>query len=1095
VRVSLLAECRTTSRRKPHRVFSVEIVIVCYYNGANTTSASESDDVMDDASLIRILEAAVQQATINDRDRRKIQKFLPALRSGSLDPDDRLDLEEIAAEFVRQHPAPASMTIGDDNTFDAGNAVLASTAARDINQHNETVAGDKIVNQFFAGKPPADGKALLTAYLARIVENNSDLHLYRMTKRAQSGSGQDLLPPLKLADVYTNVVVDGAPVRLYARTRPAPRAYKLSKRIKQRLLNDVAPEMVRVFEGELSTKVAEDWKQRHPGEILTWDRLEDNVPVGIFMSRPPLAIESIAIHPRLALLGEPGYGKSTLLRYLALMLAQYHLNPAAPLPLGWQQADPPPVPLFCSLAVAADGLRDVKPGVESDTKVLWNALHQQIEGVTGQGVGLRDYLRGALDAGGIVLLLDGLDEISASPDADGISLRARMSAAVANLGRQLPRGLPIVVTCRVLPYTQPSDPTYPRNVWQLPRDEGWTSRTIQPFARGQVCQFVRSWYIAASHHTARYSPTERAARAERLIEDLERDRLRVLTRSPLLLTMLAILHYNRPNADLPTTEAALYEECITLLLERWEPVRTLNHPKLGLLEELGLAESGKTLDDIRSILHRIAFDAHNRPPDPSDGRGIIRDIEIVGELQKAFSTWKCEDIAGKITTFLRVLRENAALLHELDDERYAFPHLTFQEFLAACQLADTADLERAYRVWSSPDGDRWRVIMLLFAGRLRAERKVDPTGERWVRMLLRKKMPADKNGYCADKTPRQRQRDALLAYDCYAEFDRRAALLNRDSEELEDLERLLAQALVTVLGPDLVAPTADCVAAGFALGTLHDPRRGVCDLEIDWCDVPAGQYTIGSDSSDLDAFDNEKPLQTVIVPAFRMSRYVVTNAQWKMFMDADGYANKQWWNYGWDVSCERQWKEPRYWHDWRFSLPNQPVVGISWYEAQAFCAWLSIVLGYKVTLPTEAEWEVSARGSQRLMYAWGNEWHPDLTNTRENPLDRTTVVGCYPHGASWCGALDITGNVWEWTNSDFWKDDRSSHISIRRDDRSSQISIVNNTSYISIRGGAWDYGRRNVRCAGRGRNNPQGRFYDLSLRLVTAAVEAYLNEC
>ena len=1056
---------------------------------------------MDDATLIQILESALDHGTLSDRDGRRITKLLPALRAGTLGPDDRLDLEEIASDVGRNQPQSASATVGDDNTITDANAAIGNvtggnltqkTISRgidfsnaDIEKMGDPVAGDKIVNQFFGGKPPRDGKTLLTAYLRRIVDNHSELHLYRMTKRAQTGSGQDVLPPLKLADVYTNVVVDGDDVRLYERTRLAARARKLSERIKERSLHDVAPELVRIYDANLDDATATAWQQRHPNQSITWDTLEDDVLVNIALTRPPLALESVATHPRLVLLGEPGYGKSTLLRYLALMLAHRHLDPTAPLPLGWHTIDPLPVPLFCSLAVAADGLRDTTPSLVNDTNVLWTALHQELEGVIGQGDGLRDHLHGALESGGVVLLLDGLDELSAAPDNRGLSLRARMSAAIAQLARRLPR-VSMVVTCRVLPYTAAADPAHSRNIWQLPLDGGWIIRTIQPFARGQVRQFVRSWYTTACRYPqARYRPDDGDQRGERLGAELENQRLQVLTRSPLLLTMLAILHYNRPNATLPTTEAELYEECVTLLLERWEPVRTLEHHKPGLLEELGLADTGKTLGDIRSILHKVAFDAHNRPPDPSDGRGMVRDTEIEGELRKAFRTWKCTDIDDKITTFVRVLRENAALLHELDDDRYAFPHLTFQEFLAACQLADTGDLDRAYQMWNSADGDRWRVVLLLFAGRLRTDRKVDPTGETWLRLLLRQQTPADKQGHRANKTPQQRQRDALLAMACYTEFDRRSALVNRDESELDALERSMAQALVTVLQPEPLATTADRLAAGTALGTLGDPRPGVCDLHLDWCNVAAGAYTLGSDDNDADAAADEKPLQTVTLPAFRISRYPVTNAQWRLFMDEGGYTNEHWRSelgrnardQGFDYMGDptnTPWTEPAYWNDERFSAPNQPVVGVSWYEAQALCAWLSQRLGFVVTLPTEAQWEAAARGLARPMYPWGDDWDADRANTEASNLSRTTVVGSYPHGASWCGALDMSGNVWEWTCSD-WNDA----------DRANEIDIIKKSTYVSIRGGAWFNNRRNARCAYRLRGFPLNRTLYLGLRVVT----------
>ncbi len=609
-------------------------------------------------------------------------------------------LQQTTAQLARQH----QLTPSEQTTIALALQVpdlfgtLPSPMGNDfqhaqIEQVGDVVAGDKVVQHFYGGAPPANGAELVTAYLQRVIERTSDLHLYRMTKRTQTGHGQDVLPPLKLVDVYTNMVVDGDAVRLYERTRSAERARKIVQRIREQLPEAYAPDLVRIIDAQLDDATESAWRTRHPNEQLTWDTLEPDIPIQLALTRPPLAVEAIAQHPRLVVLGEPGYGKSTVLRYVALLLAQRALNPTAPLPIGW--TDPVPVPIFCSLAVAGSGMREHAPDRARDTATLWQALHQQLEGISLQGVGLRDQLRSALNHGSVVLLLDGLDELSAAPEASGLSLRARMSRAIAALARELPRSVRIVVTCRVLPYQQPVQPDAPQNQWQLPPDDGWTTRTIQPFVGGQVRQFVQAWYTSAAQSpNPRYALAESTQRSDQLIADVQTARVQVLSQSPLLLTMLAIVHFNRADAILPANEAELYEECVTLLLERWEPVRTLDHPKPGLLEVMQLERTGKTLADIRSILHKVAFHAHNRPPDPSDGRGILRHSEVRGELALVLKTWQCSEIDHKADMFIQFLRENAALLHELDDDSFAFPHLTFQEFLAACQLADTGDLKR-----------------------------------------------------------------------------------------------------------------------------------------------------------------------------------------------------------------------------------------------------------------------------------------------------------------------------------------------------------------------------------------------------------------
>ena len=286
----------------------------------------------------------------------------------------------------------------------------------------------------------------------------------------------------------------------------------------------------------------------------------------------------------------------------------------------------------------------------------------------------------------------------------------------------------------------------------------------------------------------------------------------------------------------------------------------------------------------------------------------------------------------------------------------------------------------------------------------------------------------------------------------------------------------IRQHLSVLQNPDPTIHLNERLSAAEALAQLGDPRRGVCNLDIDWCDVLAGTYIVGSDNSDSQAYDYEKPTQKVALSAFKISKYCVTNAQWQQFMDAGGYRERRWWGeywqvcqQGWDWNSQKwewqitnkAWTQPRFWDNAHFNQPNQPVVGVSWYEAMVFCTWLSEQLGYRVTLPTEAHWEVAARGTQRFIYPWGNDWNAVYANADATGLERTTPVGCYPHGASWCGALDMCGNVWEWTLSDYTNPDRSN-----------QIDITNNSTNVSFRGGSWYFNPQFARAAARLRNDP-----------------------
>lgn len=222
-------------------------------------------------------------------------------------------------------------------------------------------------------------------------------------------------------------------------------------------------------------------------------------------------------------------------------------------------------------------------------------------------------------------------------------------------------------------------------------------------------------------------------------------------------------------------------------------------------------------------------------------------------------------------------------------------------------------------------------------------------------------------------------------------------------------------------------------------------------------------------------YSDERPIHEVNVAGFWMMRYPVTNAQYRQFVEADGYEEKWWWtDAGWQAREANDWTEPRYWNDTKWNGARQPVVGVSWYEAVAFCRWTSSVMGREIRLPKEAEWEKAARGTDGRDYPWGNaEPNADLCNFNQN-IGQSTPVGQYsPAGDSPYGCTDMAGNVWEWCISKYVG------YPYTDDDRNN----VDGTEARVLRGGSWSYDYWiNVRAAYRGRNSPDLRDYDNGFR-------------
>lgn len=201
--------------------------------------------------------------------------------------------------------------------------------------------------------------------------------------------------------------------------------------------------------------------------------------------------------------------------------------------------------------------------------------------------------------------------------------------------------------------------------------------------------------------------------------------------------------------------------------------------------------------------------------------------------------------------------------------------------------------------------------------------------------------------------------------------------------------------------------------------------KSILPAPFDWCHIPDGKVTlIPNDYSKHYGYLKEDT--SFDVPAFYMAQYPVTNAQYKAFVEAGGYSQERWWTAeGWQNKQERNWKQPRLWN-WAsaklvgiFDEDEQPVVGISWYEAMAFCSWLSEESGSKITLPTDQSWQRAAQGDDERKYPWGDDFDTSKANTYQSRVKRTSPVTAYPDGASPFGVMDMVGNVWEWCLTDF----------------------------------------------------------------------------
>ena len=262
-------------------------------------------------------------------------------------------------------------------------------------------------------------------------------------------------------------------------------------------------------------------------------------------------------------------------------------------------------------------------------------------------------------------------------------------------------------------------------------------------------------------------------------------------------------------------------------------------------------------------------------------------------------------------------------------------------------------------------------------------------------------------------------------------------------------------------------PPARRVIIGHRLSAIGDPRPGVGVIHtykmplpaMVWCLIPAGHFTMGSDDSGQ---SDEKPAHTLYLPEFYMSRYLVTYAQYGAFENAPDFGDETWWD-GFPDAQKRKT------HDQQFKYANHPRETVTWYMAMAFCRWLTHHIGeatvpmrvwdmttksyqtlpyqkMKITLPSEAEYEKMARGTDGRIYPYGNDFDATKGNTVETGIGMTSGVGMFPQGESPYGVLDASGNVQKWTRS--LKKDYKYNRNDGREDESGTGACI-------VRGGSW----------------------------------------
>jgi formylglycine-generating enzyme required for sulfatase activity len=618
---------------------------------------------------------------------------------------------------------------------------------------------------------------------------------------------------------------------------------------------------------------------------------------------------------------------------------------------------------------------------------------------------------------------------------------------------------------------------------------------VRDFSAEQQKEFLEKWFVAAylrdpRDQDAKVSEEQwRAGQRQRgldkaknivdFLADDDNKAVRELAVVPMLLQVMAILWRDREN--LPQGRAELYQAAIKYLLDYRDRRRNIK-PVLKANQSL-------------RVLCPISFWMQDELHCDEVSRSAMH-----GQIQPILDTID-DDI--KAEGFCENLRDRAGLIADYGDDDYVFRHKSFREYLAGLELVTRAgrDPECLERITGQFGEDWWAEPLRFFMG------EVDDTlFDQFMDVLF-------KSG--TSKELDQKSYDRLLSMVSEAPQKRIDSLVKRlnDADSTDNQRRYIVDCLKTIgskAAMEAIEKFGKKKQAGAAAAYAQDITVEVSD-EISVTDVPKAEIVEKAAESFRNRYEYNADYILIQggrykyqgklkqVPATCFAKYPVTNKRYRRFIrylqdnepnltailpktqfdsrmnevifqieglsDYVGHSPKAW----------PEKLRSTYDTEKRFSGEDQPVIGVSWFAARAYCCWLSLLegrdwdlspekLANMYRLPTEIEWEWAAGGGKRE-YPWSSEkgGPSDKLANYDEHVGATTPVGRYPEGATPEGLMGMAGNVWEWMEN--WHEKYKG-------------------KYRSLRGGSWSITVSSLRCSSRNYYAPVGRYYNVGFRVV-----------
>ena len=491
--------------------------------------------------------------------------------------------------------------------------------------------------------------------------------------------------------------------------------------------------------------------------------------------------------------------------------------------------------------------------------------------------------------------------------------------------------------------------------------------------------------------------------------------IREMAMNPVMLTALAVLQHN--DQRLPEYRVELYGSILGWLAAAREQ-----------------KEGRPPAEECLKYMRKLAL----RMQDAPDGRRLVQ------MNKRSAAEFFCSEFGGSVDDNEEMLEREThdSGIVSLAGSDLRFWHLSFQEYLAALEIGGLSESQQLERVVKSgklylPE---WRETMRLLGGVLwkQGAAKVEVLFQAILSTLGHEAALADQVRCAALLSAMMRDLSRMMY-----------------TPKTQDYEPIVKAVMgIFEIGEAEKIEIKKRIEAADLLGQVGDPRIE----EDNWVTIPARTFLMGAQKEnrrrrnyDPEAVDNEAPVHKVTLKGFRIQRFAVTVQEFGAFIKDNGYKIRKYWVEGYG-----QFEKPENWERQMENL-NRPVVGVSWFEAAAYCAWAG------VRLPTEAEWEGAARGPQGSRFPWGNEPLLDISRANyDGIIGGPSPVGLYPMGNTAEGLCDMLGNVYEWCE-DWYGSYESS------------LTVPMAEEYKVVRGGSWYNKPLGVRVSFRGGDGPADR--------------------